>query len=69
MNPETRDAVFRSPQGVTVRRIRLIEERLPQWVEVPVRGSSAETDLYILAVADPIRPIYRWQARQPISNH
>ncbi|GIT82058.1 hypothetical protein LLS1_37270 [Leifsonia sp. LS1] len=63
--PNYRDAIFRSPNGALARRIELVGGRPPQWIELPAKGRSGARDLYILAVNDPVRPVYRWQARQP----
>ena len=55
------DAVLRSAHGVISRRVSLIDEKPPRWLELE-HGESI--DLYLLVVEDPTRLIYLWQASQ-----
>lgn len=55
------DAILRSPNGVVSRRVVLIGGKPPRWLEL---RDAEVTNLYLLAVNDPVRPVYRWLARQ-----
>lgn len=59
----TREATFRSPSGAIFRRVKLIDGRLPQFVDLPAAGRSGARDHYILALNDPVRPVYRWRGQ------
>ncbi|MGH1525336.1 hypothetical protein ACRAWC_15320 [Leifsonia sp. L25] len=64
----TRDAIFRSSRGAISRRVELVDGRLPQSVDLPAVGRSRVRDHYILALNDPIRPVYRWHGQLTVNS-
>lgn len=59
----TRDALFRTPSGAIARRVELENGRPPQFVDLPARNAPLFADRYVLAVPDPVRPVYRWHSQ------